>query len=290
MKKIFVLSSLLLCLVLPVSAFADTCSTSLMPAFTNNQANQLCKIFGSAVNHSLIPSADNTYDLGSTTFGWRTAYADTSVITPLVSHATALGLAISGTSEVNVTNDKLAFTGTAVLLSTSTADATDNATLTLSSAGASGATRGGRIDLMGNEDGSNPGVVFFNSGNISGGHIIARTNNSAGNIRLEPNASLAWTVASAGDLNGEAGKTVAIQEATAGSACSGTLTANGATPVVTSTTCATTGSRIFLQRTGAETGTVNAWISALTNATSFAITSEAADTGAYNWVIFHESP
>lgn len=85
------------------------------------------------------------------------------------------------------------------------------------------------------------------------------------------------------------GKTVAIQEATSASACSGTLTANGATPVVTSTTCATTGSRIFLSRTSAETGSVSAWISALSNGVSFSITSEAADTGTYNWFIVHEA-
>jgi hypothetical protein len=86
------------------------------------------------------------------------------------------------------------------------------------------------------------------------------------------------------------GTTIAIQEATAGSACSGTLTATGATPVVVSTTCATTGSRIFLQRTSSETGTVNAWRSALSNGVSFSVTSEAADTGAYDWLIVHEAP
>lgn len=85
------------------------------------------------------------------------------------------------------------------------------------------------------------------------------------------------------------GKTVAIQEATSASKCMGTLTANGATPVVTSTTCALTGSRIFLTRTSAETGTTDAYISAISNGVSFSVTSEAADTGTYNWIIFHEA-
>ena len=99
------------------------------------------------------------------------------------------------------------------------------------------------------------------------------------------------TLFTASDLNFAVGKaTIGFQEAVAGTACSGTLTANGATPVVTSTTCAITGARIFLQRTSAETGTVNAWVSAISTGVSFSITSEAADSGTYNWVIFHEAP
>lgn len=84
--------------------------------------------------------------------------------------------------------------------------------------------------------------------------------------------------------------TIALQEAVAGTACSGTLTANGATPVVTSTTCATTGSRIFLTRTSAETTALNPFVSAITNGVSFAVTSEAGDTGTMNWFIIHEAP
>lgn len=86
------------------------------------------------------------------------------------------------------------------------------------------------------------------------------------------------------------GKTISIQEATAGSACSGTLTLNGATPVVTSTTCATTGSRIFLTRTSAETTALNPYVSAISTGVSFSVTSEAGDTGTANWFIVHEAP
>ena len=85
------------------------------------------------------------------------------------------------------------------------------------------------------------------------------------------------------------GKTIAIQEATAASACSGTLTFNGTTPVVTSTTCATTGSRIFLTRTSAESTALNPFVSAITTGVSFAVTSEAGDTGTANWFIIHEA-
>ncbi len=86
------------------------------------------------------------------------------------------------------------------------------------------------------------------------------------------------------------GKTIAIQEATSASACSGTLTLNGTTPVVTSTTCATTGSRIFLTRTSAETTALNPYVSAISTGVSFSVTSEAGDTGTMNWFIIHEAP
>lgn len=86
------------------------------------------------------------------------------------------------------------------------------------------------------------------------------------------------------------GTTVAIQEATAGSACSGTLTLNGATPVVTSTTCATAGSRIFLTRTSIDADTSGDMaVTALNAGVSFSVTSEANDTATVNWFIVHEA-
>lgn len=349
MKK--VLLSLCLGLVIAQNAHAvPSCGSSLMPAFTANQATQLCKTFGSAVSQSLIPSADNTYDVGSTTFGWRTGYFDTSVITPLVSHATSLALGIAGTAEVTVTNDALTFSGAAASivggatsltigsagstiidpandaqrlitfssssdtiitqffgdggvtaaqtyrLGASTSDSDDDSTLTL---GNLNQTRGGRIDVKGNEA-SGAGDVNIVSGVDSGSGIGLTVYSSDGTLDISTNNLLAWQVTGAGlltnhtqnggDLNlNKTGTTLAVQEATAGSACSGTLTANGATPVVTSTTCAKSTARIFLTRTSAETGVVSAWISAISDATSFSITGEAGDTGTYNWIIFHEA-
>jgi len=167
------------------------------------------------------------------------------------------------------------------------------------SSGTCSSSFGGMIELDG-EDDANKGDVTIDAGDSSTSDIRFRVNSASGafyftnasnqTIWSLTNAGVLANTANAGDLSlSGTGSTVAIQEATAGSACSGTLTANGATPVVTSTTCARTGSRIFLSRTSAETGTVNAWVSALTDATSFAITSEAADTGTYNWIIFHEA-
>jgi len=112
MKKVLIALFLgLLCV--PNAQAVPSCGTSLMPAFTANQATQLCKTFGSAVSQSLIPSADNTYDVGSSSLGWRTGYFDTSVITPLVNHATSLALGIAGTAEATLTNDTLTFSGAA---------------------------------------------------------------------------------------------------------------------------------------------------------------------------------
>lgn len=62
---------------------------------------------------TLKPAADNTYDVGTTLLGYRTGYFDTSVITPLVSHATSLALGVAGTAEATVTNDTLTFSGAA---------------------------------------------------------------------------------------------------------------------------------------------------------------------------------
>lgn len=94
-----------------------------------------------------------------------------------------------------------------------------------------------------------------------------------------------------GDISFSAsGNTIAIQEATAGAACSGTLTCDGASDVVTSTTCATTGSRIFLTRTSLDADTTgDFYVKSLSNGVSFTVACEASDTGTLNWLIVHES-
>lgn len=97
--------------------------------------------------------------------------------------------------------------------------------------------------------------------------------------------------ANAGDIiAATSGGTLSLQEATAGAACSGSVTANAATPVVTSTTCWTTGSRTFLTKTSTSAVNGSCYISATSNGVSFTITCLATDTGTYNWVIFHEAP
>lgn len=71
MKKILFISLVLFA----GNLFADTCGKSLTGPFTAAQATSVCKVTGSAVNHSLVPSANSTYDLGSSTLGWQTVYA-----------------------------------------------------------------------------------------------------------------------------------------------------------------------------------------------------------------------
>lgn len=94
------------------------------------------------------------------------------------------------------------------------------------------------------------------------------------------------------DQNFSTGKTIGIQEATAATACSGSLTFNGTTPVVTTTTCATTGSRIFLTPTSDPTGATAAycWISAISTGVSFSVDCDQANDGTANWMIVHEAP
>lgn len=72
MKKIIFL---LLSLLVAQSAFADTCATALMPVFTSNQAQKLCKSFGTAINGDMVPAVNNAYDLGRPIpLRWRSLY------------------------------------------------------------------------------------------------------------------------------------------------------------------------------------------------------------------------
>jgi hypothetical protein len=92
------------------------------------------------------------------------------------------------------------------------------------------------------------------------------------------------------DFNFVTGKTIGIQEATAASACSGTVTATGATAVTIATTCATTGSRILLTRSSAPSGTAICWQTNIVNGVSFDFDCSAAETGTFDWFIIHEAP
>lgn len=312
MKKIFTFITLF-CL-LTSSAYAGTCEEKLGLAFTPAQRVQLCKSFGSAVNSSLIPAADNTYDLGSSSFGWRSVYADTSVLTPLVIPPAALTLRLAADSQRLVT-----FTGTSdtdinaswgdggttavqdFSLFSSTADADDDSRLNLCGGGAVGSSRGACIALGGNED-STAGDAVMTSGAAAGSDVIFKMFSTGGAAVFNNSSDVAmWDIVeSTGALRNRTGgsdlslaltgTTVAIQEATAGSACSGTLTLNGATPVVTSTTCATAGSRIFLTRTSIDADTTGDMaVTAINAGVSFSVTSEANDTATVNWIIFHEA-
>lgn len=180
----------------------------------------------------------------------------------------------------------------------STTDAYDDSTLRLMGGGAFGNSRGGYGRLMGNEVASNGGSVEFFLGdvntadfkvsleNASSDFIVADT--TSGNLFSITNAGVAVLVA--GDYRIAGAGTLALQEATAGTKCMGTATANGTTAVVVSTTCATTGSRIMLSRSSAPSGTAICWWDTLSNGVSFNLDCNAAETGTFDWVIFHEAP
>lgn len=276
------INKVLLCGLLgfATNVYADTCATHLMPAFTAAQAKQLCTSFGSSSSTNLIPSTTNAYTLGDATHNWANVF--TRILTfggttsKIVPGSTSLALRNNADSANNV----LIADAGVVTVRSDLKPATDNAVDLGTGALAWRNFTANKIVLNGSAPKIVPGTSLL---------TIRNNADSQDNIIIDDTGFL--KIVQAKDLIFNVGLgTVAMQEAVAGTACMGGLTANGATPVVTSTTCATTGSRIFLTRTSAESGTVEAWISALTNNTSFAVTSEAADTGTYNWIIFHESP
>lgn len=104
---------------------------------------------------------------------------------------------------------------------------------------------------------------------------------ASGKIASVTGGSLALTTA---------GSTLQLQEGTAASACMGTATLTAATPVVVSTTCAKTASRIFFSRTSLDAdNSGDAHVSAISDGVSFSLTSETSDTGTVNWIIFNEA-
>lgn len=88
---------------------------------------------------------------------------------------------------------------------------------------------------------------------------------------------------------GTSGHTVAIQEATAGAKCMGSVTATGTTAVTVSTTCATTGARILLTRSSAPSGTAICWQTNIVNGVSFDVDCSGAETGTFDWFILQEA-
>lgn len=169
------------------------------------------------------------------------------------------------------------------------ADADDDATLCLSGSGsctggAANNARGGFINLMGADvGGANSGYT-----EIGGTGRIDFFTGSAGTnaLRLTDTGHMQ----AAGDLIfTTSGGTISLQEATAANTCMGTITANGTTAVTTNTTCALTGSRIFLTRSSAPSGTAQCWWDTLVNGVSFNLDCDGGETGTFNYFIINES-
>lgn len=123
------------------------------------------------------------------------------------------------------------------------------------------------------------------------GRLVFKTTTDAGST-----LSTRLTINNAGDstftgdvILNTTGQTVAIDSGTAASACAGTGTHNGTTPVTISTTCAATGARIFFVDTSEPTATSGCWVTNIVNGTSFDVDCKAASQDAtFAWWITKE--
>ncbi|MCA9324613.1 right-handed parallel beta-helix repeat-containing protein [Candidatus Saccharibacteria bacterium] len=85
-----------------------------------------------AINTDLLPDTANSYDLGSSSNGWRTLYADTSVLSPLVGRATAGTLGIgtdANSTAVTISQSGVTTTIAGVLSVTETSTFNDDVTV-----------------------------------------------------------------------------------------------------------------------------------------------------------------
>ena len=313
MKKIF---ALVLSVCITTSAYADTCATGLMPLFTGPQAKEICATFSAGTIGVL---ANDTYAVGRNAADsgninvWKVDSSDETIINS--DSGDSIHLQIGG--DANRLYNFLGSSDTALQMTwgdggttatqvfsilASTSDADDDSTFCFGAGGGCGSTRGGYITGDGNEVASTGGRIQIIGGAISTGDVAMGTGHASAVIKfVDLGGNKMWSITDgglfsnhggeAGDMNLSAtGTTLAVQEATAGSACSGTLTLTAATPVVVSTTCATAGSRVFLTRTSIDADTTGDMaVTALSAGVSFSVTSEASDTGTVNWLIVHEA-
>ena len=223
-KIIFVLA-----LLLTSNAYADTCATNMMPAFTANQAVQLCTKLNDSIAESLIPQSDNAIDVGSSTKGFRSGYFDTSVLTPLLIPPGDLVIRVDADAQrlytIGATSDT-ALTQTfgdggttaaqTLTLLSSTADADDDSYIAMCGGGANSTTRGACIQVYGNE--TSAGAATVTSGGLATSHInfdlghassTARVRNTGGSavvtmtntgeVTSAGTSSIGWAVVAGAD-------------------------------------------------------------------------------------------
>jgi hypothetical protein len=284
------------------SVLADTCSTGLMPLFTGPQAKEICATFSAGTIGTI---ANNTYAVGRNAADsaninvWKINASDDTVINSSANDYLTLQLddddnrlirfASGSDTDLQMTfgdgtaNQKLNIFGT-------TADAADTQIACIGGGGTSACSgtnsRGGYFIAAGADvGGANAGDTQIGATD----DVLVYTG-AAGTLALTVNQ--AQDAAFVGDVQlSTSGKTLMLQEATAGSKCMGSLTLTAATPVVTSTTCAKTASRIFLTRTSIDADTTGDMaVTAISDGVSFSVTSEASDTATVNWLIINEAP
>jgi len=185
-----------------------------------------------------------------------------------------------------------------------TADGADSGAVYLRSGGGSGSTRGASITAYGNEVASLGGAITIDAGAVSTGSITIGVNDGSANINMSGGAGTIWTfsgnngsltsnVTNGGSLIfAGTGDTISVQEATPATACMGVSTPNGTTPVAVTTSCATTGARIFYTRAGAVTNMASISTTTAASGSGFSFASTgASDTLASSviWFIIKES-
>lgn len=221
---------------------------------------------------------------------------------------------VDATDDVVINSDasdvvKVQIGGDAQRLFTFNASSDTDFTLTFGDGGTTAAQN--LVVKPSNADGDDDAYTCLAGGSAcsraGGGYAIFNGNEVAsvgGNVEIGTGAGAADTIDFAQGASGLitaridgsgislpiSGDTLLLQEATAGDKCMGSLTLNGATPVVTSTTCAKTASRVFLTRTSIDADTTGDMaVTAISDGVSFSVTSEASDTATVNWLIINEA-
>lgn len=214
--------------------------------------------------------------------------------------------AITGTlsvSGVTTLGSDIQYNDSSFYIYSASADGADNQNLILAAGGSNTEARGAHMLLAGNESAST-GAMSFNGGNISSSNISFSINHASALIRFfnASGARIAY-LNNSGDFNLDAtnggnvvlnksGSAISIQENSSATACMGTSAPNGTTPVVVTTSCATSGARVFYSRNGAVTNNASISTTTAPNGTSFSFAStNGADTGGASvvWLIIKES-
>lgn len=180
--------------------------------------------------------------------------------------------------------------GAAATIRSTTADGADDLSLSICGGGAcsTDGSRGANLFLPGEQAGAVD--IQLDSGTAAGTDIYIQNNNSSdGTIQFYVGGGQAWVIQNNGVLVGQAnsgdiqlsksGTTLMVDSGTGASACAGVATPNGTTNVTVTTSCAVSGARVFLSRTGATTNM--GFVSTVTapNGTSFQfVSSNVADT------------
>ncbi len=195
------------------TAHADACAAGLMPAFTSAQATELCATFpiSSVALATLRPGTDNAFDLGATSFSWRSLYLGTSRISLtsdiLRVRQDAQRLFTWDASSDTAFTQKFGDAGVTAVqqltISASTADADDDSTIIIAGGGAAGGTRGASITLPGEEVAGGSDITYdagtgdthiFSVAGVSTEVIGAGTHTITGTFTSSATSDLGWSV------------------------------------------------------------------------------------------------